>query len=154
TEFVHEVVVMDGHSTDETAALARSAGATVYPDPGKGKESAIRQSLYVVDTDVVVFMDADGSPDPADIAKPVLPLVSDGADLCVGSRFTGGSEEFSVTVGHLIRTIGNISMNIAINKRWRVELTDTLNGFRGVRRHAVLAVGLREIRIPSNKKCL
>jgi len=84
------------------------------------------------------------------------------ADLCVGSRFTGGSEELSITVGQLVRTIGNISMNIAItvgqlvrtignismniaiNKRWGVELTDTLNGFRAVRREAALEVGLRE----------
>jgi glycosyltransferase involved in cell wall biosynthesis len=142
--FAHEVVVMDGHSTDDTAALARSAGARVHSDPGKGKGSAIRQSLQLIDTDVVVFMDADGSHDPADIAKLALPIVQDETDLCVGSRFTGGSEEVSVTVGQLIRTIGNISMNIAINKRWKVELTDTLNGFRAVRRQAALSVGLRE----------
>jgi len=142
--FAHEVVVMDGHSTDETAAVAKSAGVRVHSDPGKGKGSAIRQSLQLIDTEVVVFMDADGSHDPADIAKLVLPIVKDRADLCVGSRFTGGSEEFSINVGQLIRTIGNIAMNIAINKRWKVELTDTLNGFRAVRRQAALSVGLRE----------
>src|SRR5712691_11489636 len=72
--FAHEVVVMDGHSTDETAVIARSAGARVYCDPGKGKGSAIRQSLQLIDTEVVVFMDADGSHQPADISKLVLPI--------------------------------------------------------------------------------
>lgn len=144
-EFVHEVVVMmDGHSTDRTSAIAASAGATVYDDTGLGKGAAVCQSLALVDADIVVFMDADGSHDPADIPKLVLPIVQDETDLCVGSRFTGGSEELSVNFGQLIRTIGNISINIAINQRWETNLTDTLNGFRAVRRQALLEVGLRE----------
>jgi len=138
------VVVMDGHSADHTVERARAEGAEVHADPGKGKGAAIRASLSLVQEPVVVFMDADGSHDPADIPRLADPIVEGAVDLCVGSRFTGGSEELSITIGQLIRTIGNISMNIAINKRWRVELTDTLNGFRAVRREAALDVGLRE----------
>jgi dolichol-phosphate mannosyltransferase len=138
------VVVMDGHSTDLTVERARSEGAEVHTDPGKGKGAAIRASLSLVHQPVVVFMDADGSHDPADIPRLAAPITDGAVDLCVGSRFTGGSEELSITIGQLVRTIGNISMNIAINKRWGVELTDTLNGFRAVRREAALEVGLRE----------
>ena len=54
--FVHEVVVMDGRSSDDTVADATAAGARVFPDPGRGKGSAIRQSLDVVDADVLVFI--------------------------------------------------------------------------------------------------
>ncbi len=144
--FADSVVVMDGHSKDRTVEVARAAGARVYQDPGRGKGSAIRRSLEVVDGDVVVFMDADGSHDPADIPDMVLPIVRGETDMCVGSRFAGGSDELSADVGQLIRTIGNISMNIAINKRWNVSLTDTLNGFRGVRLSAVRTIGLREDR--------
>jgi dolichol-phosphate mannosyltransferase len=140
------VVVMDGHSTDGTGELARGAGAVVIQDPGRGKGSAIRAALTQVEEDVLVFMDADGSHDPADVPRLVLPIVRNELDLCVGSRFAGGSDELSVSMGQLIRTIGNISMNIAINTRWKVELTDTLNGFRAVRRAAALSVGLREDR--------
>ena len=138
------VVVMDGHSADLTVERARAEGAEVHADPGKGKGAAIRASLSLVQEPVVVFMDADGSHDPADIPRLAAPIVDGAVDLCVGSRFTGGSEELSITVGQLVRTIGNISMNIAINKRWGVELTDTLNGFRAVRRQAAIEVGLRE----------
>lgn len=144
TPFVHAVVVMDGHSTDATAAHARAAGACVHLDPGRGKGSAVRQSLEILDADVLVFIDADGSHDPADIPRLVMPLVRGEADLCVGSRFTGGSDELSLSVGQLVRTVGNISMNIAINTRWKTALTDTLNGFRAVRRRAALAAGLTE----------
>ncbi len=142
--FVHEVIVMDGHSRDETANCARSAGAMVYTDDGKGKGSAMRMSLKLTTADIIVFMDADGSHDPNDIPKLVLPVVRNKTDLCVGSRFSGGSDELSVNVGQLIRTFGNLSMNIAINKRWHVNLTDTLNGLRAIKRQAALSIGLRE----------
>jgi dolichol-phosphate mannosyltransferase len=142
--FCGRVVVMDGHSTDATVQRARAEGAEVHLDPGSGKGAAIRASLSLIEEPVVVFMDADGSHDPADIPHLAAPIIAGDTDLCVGSRFTGGSEELSITVGQLIRTIGNISMNIAINRRWSVELTDTLNGFRAVRRTAAADVGLRE----------
>jgi dolichol-phosphate mannosyltransferase len=142
--FAHEVHVMDGRSTDRTVDFARQAGAVVHTGGQPGKGSAIRESIDLVTADVLVFMDADGSHDPADIPRLALPVVRSEADLCVGSRFAGGSDELSVSVGQLIRTIGNISMNIAINTRYGVMLTDTLNGFRAVRRSSVAAVGLRE----------
>ena len=145
-KYVHEVVVMDGLSTDQTAEIARDAGAQVYTDPGKGKGSAIRQSLILTEADIVVFVDADGSHDPADIPRLVEMVAGNQTDLCIGSRFTGGSEELSVSFGQLIRSVGNISMNIAINKRWDTNLTDTLNGFRAIRREAALSIGMVEDR--------
>ena len=144
SRFVHQIYVMDGHSTDRTAAEAARAGASVHQDPGKGKGSAIRRSLELVEADVVVFLDADGSHDPEDIPRLVGPLLRDEADLCIGSRFSGGSEELSVSVGQLIRTIGNILMNIAINTRWRTALTDTLNGFRAIRLPAARRIAMTE----------
>lgn len=139
-----EVLVMDGCSTDSTASAAQAAGARVVKDEGKGKGAAIRQSLGLVETEFVVFMDADGSHDAHDTPKLVGPLADGAADLCVGSRFAGGSDELSVSIAQLVRTVGNILMNIAINNRWNVELTDTLNGFRAVRREAALRVNLKE----------
>jgi len=146
TRFVHEVVIMDGRSNDDTATIAKEAGATVHADEGKGKGAAVRQALELVEADVVVFMDADGSHDPADIPRLALPVVGGETDLCVGSRFAGGSDELSVGFGQLIRSNGNILLNIAINKRWNVSLSDTLNGFRAIRRQAALSVGLKEKR--------
>lgn len=144
--YAQEVVVMDGHSTDDTALVARDSGATVYSDPGLGKGSAIRKSLRLVSKEVIVFMDADGSHDPTDIPRLALPVLGGETDLCVGSRFAGGSDELSVTPGQLVRTNGNIMLNIAINWRWNQRLTDTLNGFRAIRRHGALAVDLTQDR--------
>lgn len=146
SRFVHEVLVLDGGSTDGTGAAAQAAGARVVRDTGRGKGAAVRQSLAETSADIVVFLDADGSHDPADIPALVQPVLAHEAELCVGSRFSGGTDELSVTVGQLIRTIGNISMNIAINKRFDVELTDTLNGFRAIRRAIAQDVELVENR--------
>ena len=145
-EFAGEVLVMDGHSSDRTAAEAKAAGASVHADPGLGKGSAVRACFPLARGEIVVLMDADGSHDPADIPRLARPIESGQADLVVGSRFAGGSDELALTVAQLVRTIGNISMNIAINKRFGVGLTDTLNGFKAVRRSMALRLPLKEDR--------
>lgn len=145
-EHAQEVIVMDGRSGDRTRQIAEQAGAKVFPDQGLGKGAAVREGLSRAANDFVVLMDADGSHDPRDIPRLVEPLAADQADLVVGSRFAGGSEELSINFEQLVRTIGNISMNIAINKRYGVELSDTLNGFRAIRRSIVPELGLHENR--------
>jgi len=144
--YAREVIVIDGRSRDGTADAARKAGAKVFTDSGLGKGAGIRESLGHSQAEVLVFMDADGSHDPADIPRLAGMILSDEADLCVGCRFSGGSEELSINTGQLVRTVGNIAMNIAINRRWNVQLSDTLNGFRAVRRASALKVELTEDR--------
>jgi len=144
--YADETLVMDGHSTDRTRAHALAEGARVELDPGKGKGSAIRAAMSLAKGDVLVFMDADGSHDPHDIPRLAKPVVEGEADLCVGSRFLGGSEELAINVSQLFRSVGNISMNIAINKRFNVRLSDTLNGYRAIRRDVALRLGLTENR--------
>lgn len=144
--FADEILVMDGHSEDQTPVRASDAGATVHSDPGLGKGSGIRASLDLAHGEAIVFMDADGSHAAPDIARLAAPILADEADLVVGSRFAGGSEELSVSFPQLIRSIGNISMNIAINERFGVQLTDTLNGYRAIRRSVAKNLGLEENR--------
>jgi dolichol-phosphate mannosyltransferase len=115
-------------------------------DNGRGKGAAIRQSLQETTADIIVFLDADGSHNPADIPSLVAPIADGHTEVCVGSRFSGGTDELSVTIPQLVRTIGNVAMNIAINSRYGVELTDTLNGFRAVRRAVLIEVKLVENR--------
>jgi glycosyltransferase involved in cell wall biosynthesis len=141
-----DVIVMDGHSTDGTVGLAREAGATVHADTAQGKGAAVREGLRIARGRIVVLMDADGSHDASALPALVAPIRAAAADLVVGSRFTGGSEELTATLPQLVRMIGNVSMNIAINWRFGAALTDTLNGFRAIRRDVVDELGLRENR--------
>ncbi|MBI3909406.1 MAG: glycosyltransferase family 2 protein [Armatimonadetes bacterium] len=141
---VDEVLVVDGHSRDTTREIAATAGARVCVQPGKGKGDAIRYALTQARGEVVVFMDADGSHEPSDIPRLVAPALAGDADLVVGCRMTGGSDELHGDIPKFLRLIGSEIITIVINYRWRVQLTDVQNGFRALRRDIGLRLGLRE----------
>jgi dolichol-phosphate mannosyltransferase len=138
-----EVLVIDGRSTDRTREVAAAHGARVVLDGGKGKGQAIRQALGETTADIVVFIDADGSHDPKDIPALVAPIAAGKADLVIGSRGKGGSDELHGTFGQFIRYVGSQLIMLAINYRWDVRLSDSQNGFRAIRREVGLALDLR-----------
>ncbi len=79
-------IVVDNGSTDGTGELARALGATVVTEPRPGFGSACYAGLCAAEADLVAFLDADGSFDPADLL-PLAQLVADGrADLALGAR--------------------------------------------------------------------
>ena len=138
-----EVLVIDGHSTDATRKVAEAHGARVVLDGGRGKGQAIRQAFQDATTDIVVFIDADGSHDPKDIPALVAPIAAGTADLVIGSRGKGGSDELHGTLGQFIRYVGSQLIMLAINYRWDVRLSDSQNGFRAIRRDVGKALDLR-----------
>lgn len=89
--WVERVVVADNASTDRTAEVARVGGAHVVHEPERGYGAAclagIRHLAHLATPpDVLVFLDADGSDDPADLARVVDPIVRGSADLVLGVR--------------------------------------------------------------------
>jgi dolichol-phosphate mannosyltransferase len=141
---VDEVVVVDGHSTDDTREVAVREGARVILDHRKGKGDGIRTAIEQVDADIQVYLDADGSHDPKDIPLLVQPIIDQQYDIVVGSRGRGGSDELHGDVGKLLRMIGSDIILIAINTRFKVELTDSQNGFRAIRTDVARQLGLKE----------
>jgi glycosyltransferase involved in cell wall biosynthesis len=137
-----EVLVVDGHSRDRTREIALEHQARVILDHGKGKGEALRLSITEAASDILVFIDADGSHDPADIPKLVAPIAAGEADMVVGSRGRGGSDELHGTIEQFIRYIGSQLIMLAINYRWNVRLTDSQNGFRAIRRDVAARLGL------------
>jgi dolichol-phosphate mannosyltransferase len=137
------VLVVDGHSTDRTKAIAEARGARVIFDRGRGKGDAIRLALEQSDADILVFIDADGSHEPRDIPALVAPIAAGQADMVIGSRGKGGSDELHGTIEQFIRYVGSQLIMLAINYRWNVRLTDSQNGFRAIRRQTGLALDLR-----------
>lgn len=138
-----DVLVIDGHSTDDTREIAQAHGARVVLDGGRGKGQAIRQSLKEATTDIVVFIDADGSHDPKDIPALVAPIAAGQADMVIASRGKGGSDELHGTIGQFIRYVGSQLIMLAINYRWDVRLSDSQNGYRAIRRDVGLALDLK-----------
>jgi dolichol-phosphate mannosyltransferase len=138
-----DVLVVDGHSTDRTRDIAAEHGARVVLDSGRGKGEAIRRAFDEPGGDILVFIDADGSHEPRDIPALVAPIAAGKADLVIGSRGKGGSDELHGTIGQFIRYLGSQLIMLAINYRWNVRLTDSQNGFRAIRRDVARALDLR-----------
>jgi dolichol-phosphate hexosyltransferase len=140
----YDVLVVDGNSRDATADIARSCGVRVVTDNGKGKGDALRVGAEAATGDIVVFIDADGSHDPNDIPRMVEPILRGEADMVVGSRGKGGSDELHGDIGKLLRLLGSDIILIGINWRFGTFLTDSQNGFRAVRRRVFLDLKTKE----------
>lgn len=137
-----DLVVVDGQSSDRTVSIARNYGARVLQDNGLGKGDAIRVALAAVRHPITVFIDADGSHDPKDIPKLVAPIETDEADLVMGSRMLGGSEELFGSISEVIRLMGSLVISLSINYRYGLRLTDYQNGFRAIRTEVGRTIGL------------
>jgi dolichol-phosphate mannosyltransferase len=142
--FCDEIVVVDGHSLDRTVEIAESYGVRVVKDNKRGKGDAIRVGAMAAAHEIVVFMDADGSHDPADIPHLVEPILDGRSDLVVGSRATGGSDELHGDIDKLFRMVGCDIILIGINMRWKQNLTESQNGFRAIRTEVIRSLNLKE----------
>lgn len=129
---VHEVILVDGCSTDDTVAVARAArrDVVVLSDHGRGKGDALRIGFNAASGHFVVMLDADGSMDPGEIPRFVDALV-DGHDVVKGSRLLpgGGSEDLSP-----LRAGGNRALCELVNRLYRARFTDLCYGYFAFRR--------------------
>ena len=118
-----QVFVVDNGSTDETASMARAAGAEVVLEPRRGYGQACLAGLAAAgpDTSAVAFMDADLSDDPADLHRLVKRLEEGRLDLVIGSRILGNPEAGSLTP---LQRFGNWLTTRLIRWIWDVSFTD------------------------------
>jgi glycosyltransferase involved in cell wall biosynthesis len=127
---VHEVIVVDGHSTDATVETARRLWPSVHVihQEGRGKGNALALGFAAVTGDIVVMLDADGSADPAEIPRFVEALVA-GADVAKGSRFLAGGGSTDITA---IRRLGNLGLTTMVNVLWGTRYTDLCYGYNAL----------------------
>lgn len=139
-----DILVVDGHSTDDTAAIARSLGTRVVFDHRKGKGEAIRTAIEYLTREITVFIDADGSHDPDDIPALVHPILEGSADHVSGSRLIGGSSELHGGFDECFRLMGSSLITACINHRFNVKLSESQNGFRAIRTEVLRSLALEE----------
>lgn len=136
-----EIIVVDDGSTDETAEVARSAGARVLSSPySMGNGAAIKRGARAATGEVLVFMDADGQHDPAHIPL-LLAKLDEGYDMVVGARDSGGQANVgrglanafynrlaTWMTGHVVRDLTS-GFRVARAERFREFLHLLPNGF-------------------------
>ncbi len=141
--YADELLVVDGGSRDRTAELAQAAGAAVVPDAGRGKGDGVRTAIARAAGTALVLMDADGSHEPADIPLLARPVIDGRAEMVIGSRLRGGSDEFHGTLDNVVRQIGGTLISWGLHRRWGADITDCENGFRAVATAAARRLDLR-----------
>src|SRR5260370_39167542 len=130
---VSEVILVDGHSTDDTVAVAQQLLPTIHivEQTGEGKGDAIRAGLAASTGDIVVLLDADGSSDPHEIPRFIDTLV-DGNDFAKGSRFAKGGGSHDIT---LLRRAGNYWLSKLVNLLFRTRFSDLCYGYNAFWKH-------------------
>jgi glycosyltransferase involved in cell wall biosynthesis len=138
--WIDEVIVVDGHSTDDTVAVARRLrpDAMVIAQPGTGKGDALMAGFAAASGEIQVMIDADGSTDGAEIVRFVGALVA-GADFAKGSRFSGSGRSDDITG---VRRGGNRLLNMLVNRMFGTQFTDLCYGYNAfwARHLEVLAI--------------
>jgi glycosyltransferase involved in cell wall biosynthesis len=127
----YEVIVVDDGSTDKTRFLAERHKVTVISNGhNHGKGYALQRGLKNVRGELVITMDADGSHRPEDIKCLIDPLMN-GADVVMGSRFTGKHEKDSAKKLHIFE---NKFFNLLIRILTKQYITDSQTGFRAFKK--------------------
>jgi dolichol-phosphate mannosyltransferase len=120
------VLVIDGGSTDETQAIAEERGAEVMVQSGSGKGQAVREALGVVESDVVLLVDGDGTYLPSDAPDLVHPIHDGGASHVIGDRFA----DLRSGAMTALNRVGNRIINCVFLKIHGRDFRDILSGYR------------------------
>jgi glycosyltransferase involved in cell wall biosynthesis len=139
---LHEVIVVDGRSVDDTIEVARSLrpDVVIVRQNRIGKGNAMACGFAAVTGDIVVMLDADGSADPREIERYVAALV-DGADFAKGTRFASGGGSADITK---VRAWGNRWLNRIANTLFGTRYTDLCYGYNAFWAHCLPALELDE----------
>lgn len=144
---VHEVILVDGHSVDDTIAVARATlpEVIVVRQTRRGKGNALACGFLAASGDIIVMFDADGSADPAEIPRFVQAL-TEGADFAKGSRFVTGGGSRDIT---RLRALGNSGLNAAANLAFGTHFTDLCYGYNAFWRDLVPVLELPDVELAS-----
>lgn len=133
------VFVYDNNSSDDTAALAREAGAVVRREVRQGKGHVMRRMFADIDADVYVMVDGDDTYDASDAPAMVAMVLEEQVDMVVGARQAIPDADGVYPRGH---TAGNRAFSGAFRRLFASSFTDIFSGYRAMSRRFVKSLPL------------
>ncbi len=143
-DFARWIIVADNGSADATAIVASAVGAIVAREPRRGYgRNCLKgfQTACSLGADIVIFMDGDGSDDPADLPAMLAPIRAGHADMVIGSRVSTRSERGAIPPQ---ARLGNWLVSRLLRFMYGVRLSD-IGSFRVMRCSALEALHMREM---------
>src|SRR5438105_5666115 len=119
------ILVIDNASSDNTASLARGAGAEVVFEPRRGKGNAVQRLFRETDTDHLIMVDGDDTYPAEEALKLVAAIEAQGGDTVVGRRVSDETSAFKTT-----HTWANIALARLIEAIFRAPVGDLFSGYR------------------------
>ena len=139
---IHDIVVVDNGSTDDTAAQASLAGARVVFEPRPGYGSAcLAGAKAAADADVLIFFDGDRSDDPRQLENVAAPVLDNRADLVIGSRIKGSLEKGAMP---LHGRLGNRFIVFLLRLLYGVDITD-IGSFRAIKSQTLFGLKMEQM---------
>ncbi|MCX9015344.1 MAG: S-layer glycoprotein N-glycosyltransferase AglJ [Candidatus Methanoperedens sp.] len=132
------ILVIDGHSSDDTVKIAESEGAKVVIQSGKGKGQAVNQAFHLIESKYIVMIDGDRTYLPEEIDKVLEPVVTGLADHVIGNRFAN----YQKGAFTRLNLFGNRILNKIFGFAYGVWLEDILSGYRAFNRKAIEQIEL------------
>lgn len=132
------ILVIDGHSKDDTVKIAEKEGAKVIIQSGKGKGQAVTQAFQIIKSKYVVMIDGDGTYLPEEVYKLLEPVTSGQADHVIGNR-TVNYQKGAFT---RLNLFGNWILNKIFGFAYGVWLEDILSGYRSFSHDAIKQIEL------------
>lgn len=133
--WVHEVLLVDGNSTDGTAEVGMRLrqDVRIVQQTGRGKGAALRSGFAAATGNIIVMLDADGSTDPAEIPAFVGALLT-GADFAKGSRYLQGGGTADIS---FFRALGNSALLLLVRVLFGYRYSDLCYGYNAFWRRAL-----------------
>ena len=137
-DWVDEIIVVDGGSTDGTVEYMQDAGLRVYSQTIRGYGEGLLEAMHLAKGDVIIEFNPDGNSIPDDIPR-IIAKVNEGYDLVIGSRYRDGAKSDD---DDWLTATGNWMFTRIVNLLFGTHYTDALVGFRAYRREHAMRLAL------------